>query len=187
MMPAAPGEAMQALIRLFIDIALHRKGPQDVPSSGAVLGLALLAYLGIGAAVLWPSARGTALLAAQLLTDLLLVLLIFGGLLAALGRGARVPQTLAALFGTGALLSAFALPFVWIAARSLSDGAPVAGMEMAALLSTTALFMLLLASLLVTGHILRHALGWSYPAGVLAAVVYFSISVAVFRKLFPVA
>jgi hypothetical protein len=185
MMPAAKGDAMQALIRLFIEIALHRKGPQDVPAAGAVLGLTLLAYLAFGAASLWPSAMSLNMLIGQLALDLLLVVLIFGGLLAATGRAGRVRQTLAALFGTGALLSAIALPFVWTAMQVLADGAPVPGMEVPALLSTMGLFLLLLASLLITGHIVRHALDWSYAAGVLTAVVYFAASVGVFRRLFP--
>jgi hypothetical protein len=186
MMPAAEGTHMQALIRLFIDVALHRKGPQDVPASGPVFALALLAYLAIGAAVLWPSAARPAALLGQLGLDLALLLLVFGGLLAGTGRAGRLRQTLSALLGTGALLSVAALPFVWLAARALGDGAPVPGMELPALVSTTALFMLLLASLLVTGHILRNAMDWSYPAGVLAAVVYFALSVAMFRRFFPV-
>lgn len=177
---------MQALIRLFIDIALHRKGPQDVPTGGAVLALALLAYLAVGAAVLWPSADSLRALLGQLVVDLVLMVSVFGGLLALRGRSARVRQTLTALFGTGALLSALALPFVWLIAQTLADGAPPPGAEPAALLGTVALFMLLFASLLVTGHILRHALEWSYAAGVLTAVAYFAVSVFAFRQLFPV-
>ena len=42
------------------------------------------------------------------------------------------------------------------------------------------------ASLLVTGHILRHALEWSYAAGVAAATAYFALSTLAFRSLFPV-
>ena len=175
---------MQPLIRLFIDIALHRKGPQDVPPAGEVLGLALLAYLVIGTAVLWPSTADMASLLAQLGTDLLLVVLFFGGLLLANGRSERLRQTLTALFGTGALLSALALPFVWIVAQVLADGDAAPGMAVPALVSTMALFLLLLASLLVTGHILRHALEWSYAVGVLVAVVYFAVSVTVFDHLF---
>lgn len=44
---------MQALIRLFIEVALHRKGPQDMPASGIVFALVLAAYLAIGAAVVY--------------------------------------------------------------------------------------------------------------------------------------
>lgn len=178
---------MQALIRLFIDIALHRKGPQDVPASGAVFALALLAYLAVGAAVLWPSAASLPALFGQLAVDPVLMAVFFGGLLALRRRSARISQTLAALFGTGALLSALALPFVWLVAQTLGDGAPPPGTEPAALLGTMALFLLLFASLLVTGHILRHALEWSYAAGVLTAVTYFALSVIVLRRLFPVA
>lgn len=177
---------MQPLIRLFIDIIMHRKGPQDVPAGGAVLGLALLVYLAVGAIVLWPSRDGLHAVIGQLALDLLLVVAVFGGLLLATGRAARVGQTLAALFGTGALLSAAALPFVWMVARAFIDGAAVPGMEVVGLLGTMALFMLLMASLLVTGHIVRHALDWSYPAGVLTAVAYFALSVAAYRRFVPV-
>jgi len=177
---------MQALIRLFIEIALHRKGPQDVPASGAVLALALLAYLAVGATVLWPSASSGRALFGQLVADLFLMVLFFGGLLALRGRSTRITQTLAALFGTGALLSALALPFVWLLAQTLGDGTPPPDTALAALLGTVALFILLFVSLLVTGHILRHALEWSYAAGVLTAVAYFALSVIVFRRLFPV-
>jgi hypothetical protein len=178
-------DAMPALIRLFVEIALHRKGPQDVPAASVVFALALLAYLVVGAAVLWPSSASMGGLLAHLTLDLVLLVLLVGGLLLATGRMARARQTLAAMFGTGALLSAAALPFVWIAARTIGDEGAVPGMEMPALLSAMALFLLLLASLFVAGHILRHALGWSYAAGVLVAVTYFAASLAVFRGVFP--
>lgn len=186
MMPAHTGPAMHALIRLFIDIALHRKGPQDIPAGGAMLGLALCAYLAFGAASLWPTAAGTGLLAGQLALDLVLVVLVFGGLLAVTGRAARVPQTLAALLGTGALLSAVALPFVWLAAAGMGEEVGDAAGAGLALFGATGLFVLLIASLLVTGHIVRQAMDWPYAGGVLAAVVYFSLSVSVFRNVFPV-
>ena len=176
---------MQALIRLFIDIALHRKGPQDVPTADAVLAITLAAYLAVGAAALLPSVAGPGQLMAQLAADLALAIVVFSGLLVATGRAVRIRQTLAALFGTGALLSAAALPFIWISAGTFDETGPTAGAELPALLSTMALFALLLASLMVTGHILRHSLDWSYAAGVLVAVLYFAASVALFRWLFP--
>lgn len=177
---------MQALIHLFADIALHRKGPQDVPPGGAMFRLSLFAYLVVGAAVLWASADGLQALVAQLALDVLLLALVFGGLLALMGRSARIGQTLAALFGTGALLSAIALPFVWVVARFMNEAGPDAVMPLLVLVSALALFMLLFASLLVTGHIVRHALNWSYAAGVLVAAIYFSLSFSLFRTLFPV-
>jgi hypothetical protein len=187
MMPPAEGDAMQALIRLFADIALHRKGPQDVPAGGAVLRLCLIAYLAVGAAVLWPSADSVGALIAQLAVDVLLLVTVFGGLLGLMGRSARIGQTLAALFGTGALLSLIALPFVWMLAGIAGDPATAPdALPPGAALAGMALLVLLLASLMVTGHIVRHALDWSYAAGVLAAAIYFSLSFSLFRTLFPV-
>jgi hypothetical protein len=178
---------MQAIIRLFVEIALHRKGPQDVPAAGALLGLSLAAYLAIGALALLPQTTGATMLLGHLAVDLVMVFLVFGGLLLLTGRAGRARQTLTALFGTGALLSAAALPFIWLAAGALDDSGPVGGREATALLSMMVLFGLLVASLLVTGHIVRHALDWSYPVGVLTAVLYFAASVALFRYLFPAA
>lgn len=177
----------RALIGLFLDIVLHRRGPQDVPAGRGVFLGALAAYLAVGAAVLWPSAAGVGEVYAQLAVDLGLLVGVCSALLALTGRIARLGQTLAALFGTGAVLSAAALPFVWAVARSIGDPAVTPdALPPAALIGTLALFGLLLVSLLVTGHILRHALEWSYAAGVLAATGYFALSTFVFRSLFPV-
>jgi hypothetical protein len=176
-----------AVIRFFLDIAMHRKGPQDVPARQGVFLLALAAYLVAGGLVLWPTAGGLRQLLGQLGADLVLMVAVCAALLALTGRTARLGQTLAALFGTGALLSAAALPFVWLLAATLGDAeAMPETIPPAAALSSIALFGLLLASLLVTGHILRHALDWSYAGGVLAATAYFALSTFVFRSLFPV-
>ena len=40
--------------------------------------------------------------------------------------------------------------------------------------------------LIPPGHILRHALDWSYAGGVMAATAYFALSTFVFRSVFPV-
>lgn len=173
---------MQALLKLFTDIVLHRRGPQDVPASPAVLWIALLAYVGLGSASLAIGAEDPGEVLGQIAVDLALVVGGFGILLVLAGKGHRLRQTLAALFGTGALLSAASLPFLWMAGP-----APGAGEEVTQgiLLASLALVILLFASLMVTGHILRSALDWPYAGGVLAAVVYFAASIAVLRWLFP--
>jgi hypothetical protein len=178
---------MPTLIRLFLDIAMHRRGPQDVPAERGVFVFALAAYLVAGGAALWPSAAGTREVFGQLMLDLVLMVTVCAALLALTGRAARLGQTLAALFGTGALLSAAALPFVWLLAITMGDGVTMPEtIPPAAALSSIALFGLLLASLLVTGHILRQALDWSYAGGVLAATAYFAFSTFVFRSVYPV-
>lgn len=187
MMRKHESSGMPALIRLFFDIAMHRRGPQDVPAQQGAFLFALAAYLVAGGAVLWPTASGTREMFGQLMLDLVLMVAVCAALLALTGRAARLGQTLAALFGTGALLSAAALPFVWLLAVTLGGAEPMPEtIPPAAALSSIALFGLLLASLLVTGHILRHALDWSYAVGVLAATAYFAGSTFIFRSVFPV-
>lgn len=172
---------MQALLRLFAEIALHRRGPQDVPASPAILALTLALYVALGVAALAPSASGPAEVLGEVGVDLALVVFGFGGLLVVLGRRHRLQQTLAALFGTGALLTALSLPFLWLAAAPAPGDEPTT----AVLFSSIVLLTLLCASLLVTGHVLRCALDWPYAGGVLAAALYFAASVLIFGWLFP--
>lgn len=175
---------MNDLVRLFTDIVLHRRGPADVPASGSVLGGSLAAYLVAGALALAPGAGGPGAVLGQLLVDLGIVVVLFGGLLYFTGRGHRLRQTLCALFGAGALLSALSVPFIWIASGA-ADPAVAADPGPAVVFSSLMLLVLLVASLLVTGHIVRCAMDWPYPAGVLVALVYFGISLEVFRRVFP--
>lgn len=178
---------LPSVIRLFLDIAMHRKGPQDVPAERGVFLFALGIYVLAGAAVLWPTASGTREVFGQLMLDLVLMVVVCAALLTLTGHAARLGQTLAALFGTGALLSAAAVPFVWLLAATLGGVETMPeSIPPAAALSSMALFGLLLVSLLVTGHILRHALDWRYAGGVMAATAYFALSTFVFRSVFPV-
>lgn len=173
---------MQSLIRLFIDIAMHRRGPQDVPHSASVLGLALAGYVTTGALALIP---GHQPVLPRMLLDLAMLVAFTSALLVLTGRGARLMQTLSALFGTGALLTALSVPFVWMAYSAVDGEGQVAAGDPLVFASSLALIGLLGISLLVTGHIIRSAMDWPYAGGVLVAVVYFGLSVEVFRRLFP--
>lgn len=172
---------MNELVRLFADIVLHRRGPADVPASGAMLGASLVAYLLAGVLALMPGSHDPSTIPAQLAIDLLIVVGLVGGLLVLTGRRHRLLQTLSALFGAGALLSALSAPFLWIAASAPDPAQP----GPAVVLSSMALVVLLIASLMVTAHVVRSAMDWPYPAGLIAALVYFGVSIEVFRKLFP--
>lgn len=173
---------MNHLVRLFADIVLHRRGPADVPANRGVLGACLVAYLLTGAITLAPGSGSAEEVVAQLVADLVIVLVLFGGLLLVTGRRHRVRQTLTALFGTGALLSALSVPFIWMTAEAVQSGGQPGAV---AVVGSTALLVLLVASLMVTGHIVRSAMNWPYAGGLLFAIVYFGVSLEVFRRLFP--
>ncbi len=173
------GMRMNELARAIFDIALLRRGPDDLPASPFLLRLALLVYVALGAvgAAFYTGGLGETL--AQTGLDLVLVFGFFGLLLAIHRRLPRFAQTMTAVLGTGSLLYLLRLPLdVWLSA--LPEGAPA---------TLPALLMLLLAvwSIIITGHILNRALEIPFLGGIVLGVAFFVINVAAFATLFPAA
>lgn len=162
-----------ALIRLFLEICLFTKGPQNVPGSRLLLCLALFAYALVGMLIL--------LMNFDLLTSGLQVL-VEAGLLAVFtllalylsGKTERWLKTMIALYGTDALVSILAIPvLLWLELNP--DVLPV----------FLLLGALMLWHLVVVGHIFRHALAMPYPAGFVVAFAYTALSYRVVLYLFP--
>jgi len=159
------------LIRTLLDMLRLRSGPQDLPAG---FGLALLL------SVAW-LAQG--LVTDQLLDDtgsapssLLAVLVQFGAVIALLSlrdRAARIPQTISALAGTGFIFGLFAL-FLLL---RLDPQQPQPGLAFAYL-------GLFVWSLVVDGHIYRHALSIKMSLGVLVAVLIFAANYTLMRAVF---
>ncbi|RUQ29003.1 MAG: hypothetical protein EKK68_13305 [Candidatus Competibacteraceae bacterium] len=160
-------KTMRVLFNLFLDICLFRKGPQDTPASLALLKMCLAAY---GLTSLLALLIGTSALVALLQT--LVDLALLSGLLYLALRLYRHPrrfeQTLSALTGVGALISVLALPLLfWIGGQS-----PGGNVELPALL----LLALMVWSIAVMAHILRHALNVPMWVGALYALSYTFLS-----------
>jgi hypothetical protein len=160
-----------ALIKLFVDIVLFRKGPQDVPASQLLLGLCLLAYLLIGEVMLLLEEtllRATlqVLLDAAILTGFVTITLKIAGF------GARILQTLTALLAVDALISILAFPVM----ISVSSGAERGGGYL--------LVGLMVWHLAVMAHIFRHALSRSLWVGYAVAMLYTLMSFQVLQLLF---
>src|SRR6266446_7635450 len=83
--PAPAPEVMTELIQLFAQIALLRRGPQDLPASTLLLALTVLGYLGVNLVVssVLPPVKGWP---AQVLVDTLFMLAWYVALLKLLGR-----------------------------------------------------------------------------------------------------
>ncbi len=169
---------MRALIKPFLEICLLRRGPQQLPASGLLLALALAAHaLSSAALSSYQLGAGRALLAG--ITETALLAVLTGSLLATHRLAARVVQTLTALAGTGALIGVAALPLYGWLARAAPGAAGGPG------LATLLLLGLLAWSLVVAGHILRHALSASLFLGMVIAVVFYWVSINVLNALFP--
>src|SRR5215510_16527222 len=107
---------MGEFIRLYTQIALLRRGPQDLPASPLLLVLTVAAFLVVNfvvSSVLPPDSRwGESLLVATLFTLLWYVLL-----LRLAGRPERTLQTTTAVFGFQTVLAPLVVGCGWLIRR----------------------------------------------------------------------
>lgn len=154
---------MIAIFNLFLDICLLRKGPQDVPASMALVKMCLLVYGLSGLLVLLTTAPAQVALLQILLDMGLLGGLLYLGL-TLIRRRKRFGQTLSALTGTGSLMGLLTLPLaIWIDHQQ--SGGDIA-------LPSALMFALMVWSVAVIAHILRHAFETSIWLGALYALGY---------------
>ena len=162
------------LIRLFIEICLLRAAPQDVPAVPVLFWLTLGAYLVTGLLALGPG-EGLARAAGMVAVDTTTLLVLLATTLRWRGHPARFGQTATALFGTGTLFGLLLLPVLVLG----GTGESAAGLAFPLWLG------LFLWGLVVTAHILRHALDLPIAGGTLVAVAYFAVSMIVIEAFFP--
>lgn len=154
---------MLQLLKVFVYICLLRAGPQDLPAARILLVLALVAHalLGVGFA-LFSLPLAQSLLAAGLGTALLYGVVY--GLLLVHRKAARITQTATALAGCEVVLGLLALPPTFWFYAAASDSARA----VPSLLS----LVIIVWSVVVTVHILRHALAVSQGIALLFALGY---------------
>ncbi len=177
-------ETVNLIFRKFFDICLLRAGPQDLPSSTFLLGLALLLYFAMGVLLTMislPLAQAVMLVVVDiaLLGVLVYVLLWANNLLT------RLIRVLTALLGSGVFFEVMALPLLAWQQRILDNAqAEVISLdETGIIVSSLFLWLVLFWNLIVIGHIVRHALSTLMPIGIAISVAYMFISITISQKL----
>jgi hypothetical protein len=174
--PAVRGTALQAIVNYFIDLALLRRAPQDLPASSVLFGLVLIAGL-LGGVLLSLTAG------ARVTVGLTQTVLDFGLMLGALylalhlvKRRRRFLQAATALVGAETFIGLLALLPVSVAAP---------GSEETPMLALAGLLFLGLVgwSALITGHILRHTFGITLAQGVAIGIAFDLVSYVVVGAL----
>ncbi len=157
---------VQQFLRIFLDIVLWRRGPQDLPASPLLVWLTLVAYLAVSALQLLLLGESGFAWFLFLAVDPLLLTGSVWLLLRLYGRTERFQQTAAAVLGTGALLGlVLYLPLqMLLGALGLAPSSGVA--QLVAL-------VLLVVFVLVTGRILQLATDSSLFTGIAVALTYF--------------
>ncbi len=169
-------ETRLELLKAFLEICFLRRAPQDLPASPLLLYMALGAnllsviFLSLGSYTLF-----TAILTG--IVDTMVLVILSVSILYMQGKGVRAVQTITALAGTGALIGFLAvLPtYWWFWARA--DGNTPA-------LPVLLLLVMVAWSLMVMGHILRHALSVQWIVGLVVAGIFYWVAVTVREGLF---
>jgi hypothetical protein len=149
---------LRALVRLYFEIAIWRRGPQDVPAVTILLPLTAAAYvvlsLVIGEAV--PSLRPGWL--AAVLLDTAFLALWYWVLLLVVQRRERYLQTASALFGLQTILTAPSIGALWMSSRYLTENQMAHAPSGLVALSALMLVAVNVWTLLATSYIVRAAI-----------------------------
>jgi len=162
---------MAHVVTTLLNLMRFRSGPQDLPVSRGLLLLLVVLYLAqgfmAGGVIDEPNAGPRTVVAVAVQFAVIAALLNLRGL------SVRTPQTLTAMAGTGFLFGLLSL-------------AVLSRIDPANPQPNLALFYLALFvwSLLVDGHIYRHALSIKLGGGVLIAVLVFAANFILLRMLF---
>jgi hypothetical protein len=161
-------EVMREVVRLFVQIALLRRGPQDLPASMLLLVMTVVGYSVVNVVVSSLLPPGNAW-STQLLLDVLFTLAWYIAVLRLLGRPERTVQTITAVFGLQTVVSPLLIASEWLMRRFGQDSdwqLPVAA-------GGLVLVIWLIAAL---SHVVKAALEWSTAASV--ALVILQIAAA---------
>ncbi len=170
---------MLRLLQLFMDICLLRGKPQDLPSSRFLFSLTLGASLLVSLPALTLNLGGPLPALAAGIMDIFLTIVFLRGGLYILEKDARFQQTATAVFGAGAILNVIAMPLEVTIASVAESGAtlpPMAGLLYLALV---------VWSLVILGHILRHALDTRLGFGIGIAVLYYILITLLLQQFLP--
>ena len=167
---------MRVLVRMFYDITMRKRGPEDLPRSGFFFGLTLITFFVLNT-VAYLSTSGLGQSIQMSAVEISLICFWMWVLLAVSGRLPRFNQTMSALFGAQSLIVVVATPiFYWRATTDVTSS----GRLFAELCLIVSFGWIVLA----IGHIMSRALDMHLIAGVFLSMVYSVTSFVVIRQLF---
>jgi hypothetical protein len=168
---------MKELVRLFVQIALMRKGPQDLPASATVLAVTAAGYFLVDCLVsaVLPPIKGWF---GQLVVDVLFTFAWYALLLAFLRRPERFVQTTTAVFGFETVLSPLQIASVWLI-RQFADDNP---WRFPIVIVGLAIIVWIIAA---NARVLKSALEWSLPVCVALVILQILGGQALLVYLFP--
>ncbi|RLJ18037.1 hypothetical protein DJ031_12065 [bacterium endosymbiont of Escarpia laminata] len=169
---------MKALLNFFVDLCLLRAAPQDLSASSVILAGTFLLNILVSLLMIVDARHGPGLALIESLFETFLMLAALYLALRTRRLRGRFQQSATALMGSGLLLGLLlgllALPLVAWSHRSESTEAGLL------------LLVLIIWSIVVLGHIIRHTFGLTLNIGVAFGVLYTMLAWSMVARLFPV-
>ncbi|MCF6283448.1 MAG: hypothetical protein L3J28_14805 [Candidatus Polarisedimenticolaceae bacterium] len=166
---------MKALINYFFDLCLLRVKPQDLPASQALLSITFILNVLVGLLLIGDVRPHPAAALLESFIGASLLLITLKGMLYLRQIEARFIQSATALMGSGLILSLIALPLLVLAGNG---GEPT--------LAGTLLLLLVMWSIIILAHILRHTFTLPLPLAISFGLLYTFFSYAVMANIFQV-
>jgi hypothetical protein len=158
------------LASAFIDIAIHRRGPDCLPASRFLVALLLAVYFPIGLLVLYLRGAYSGFQLAFFIGDTALYIGFIFAILRFFKLDSRFPQTISALLGTDIFINCLSLPVAILG----GDGGDGTG---------TVFLWVYLALFLwwidVSGYILSKATRQPYIVGLMFVILYVMTSLSI--------
>lgn len=167
---------MSEIVKLFYDILLFKKAPQDVPFSPALTRMTLTAYAAISFLMLFMSNHWFIALL-KTAVDIMLLIGFVRITLAWVHKPERYQQTFCALLGTDALLTLCGIPPTAVMLVPSGD---------LAIFGFLMVVGLILWHWAVIGHILSHALEQTLGFSLGLALLYMMATYQILSVLFQV-
>ena len=164
---------MLSLLRLFWPLCQLQRGPQDLPADPALLLRAVLFCLLFGLlsfSLSMPFADAVL----RAIVSMLISLAIWTLLVRTLAKPGRQLLTLTAIYGTAMILNLLLLPVVWLLEASGDNPSFLPWLQLG----------LLVWSIVINGHILRHTMEWPLFAGVALALGLFTVRYSLYAAIF---
>lgn len=164
--------------RLYTDIALFRRGPEDVPVSAVLLVLTIAVYvlLSLALSAVVPVADGNRIVLIAL--DSFFAIAWYWVVMRLAGRPERFLQTAAAIFGYQTILAPAVIGSTWLFLQYMTDSTwqlPV----------SLLLLSLSIWTLVVVTRILRSATGWPVFPCVAIVVLQEVVSRLIALSIYP--
>jgi hypothetical protein len=156
---------MQQFIKVFLDIVLWRRGPQDLPRSWLLVVLTLVAYEAVTLLQLAFMKVSPAQFVLFLVFD---PLLLMGGIwlvMKLFGRSERFPQTISAVLGCSSLIAVLVSLPIELLAGTRPGEQPSSAVQLAGL-------AIVLVFVLVAGRIIKLATESNLVTGMAIALTY---------------